>query len=42
MSFDEYGDISGPFRLWRVEDGEVVTTGEMTAEEVAAIRAETD
>ena len=37
--FDENGDISGPFRLWRIEGGEVVTTGEMTADEVAAIGA---
>lgn len=40
VSFDEWGDISGPFRLWRIENGEVVTTGEMTADEVAALRAE--
>src|SRR3712207_3082246 len=26
VQFDEYGDITGPFRLWRIKDGEVVTT----------------
>ena len=40
VSFDEYGDISGPFRLWRIEDGEVVTTGQMAAEQVDALKAE--
>jgi ABC-type branched-subunit amino acid transport system substrate-binding protein len=39
VSFDEYGDISGPFRLWRIEGGEIVTAGELSAEEVAEIRA---
>mgnify|MGYP001037428788 CR=1 FL=1 len=37
VQFDDNGDITGPFRLWRVQDGEVVTTGEMSAEDVAAI-----
>lgn len=37
--FDQYGDISGPFRLWRIQDGQVTTTGEMTADQVAAIGA---
>ena len=41
VSFDEFGDITGPFRLWRIEDGVVTTTGEMSAEEVGAIKAET-
>ena len=40
VSFDEFGDITGPFRLWRIEDGVVTTTGEMSAEEVGAIKAE--
>ena len=30
VTFDEYGDITGPFRLWRIKDGEVTTVGEMT------------
>ncbi|WP_227268811.1 ABC transporter substrate-binding protein [Roseobacter weihaiensis] len=35
VSFDEVGDISGPFRLWKIEDGGIVTTGQMTTEDVA-------
>lgn len=38
VTFDEFGDITGPFRLWRIQDGEVVTVGEMTADDVAAIK----
>ncbi len=38
VSFDENGDITGPFRLWRIENGEVTTTGEISAEEVADIK----
>ena len=30
VNFDKNGDITGPFRLWKIENGEVVTTGEMT------------
>src|SRR5215216_3441465 len=30
ISFDEFGDITGPFRLWRIQNGEVTTVGEMT------------
>nr|WP_306886282.1 ABC transporter substrate-binding protein [Amorphus orientalis] len=40
VTFDQYGDITGPFRLWRIEDGEVVTTGQMTAAEVTKIKAD--
>lgn len=36
VAFDEVGDISGPFRLWQIEGGEVKTTGQMTTEDVAA------
>jgi len=39
VAFDENGDISGPFRLWQIKGGEVVTTGEMTVEDVAAAKA---
>lgn len=39
VSFDEYGDISGPFRLWQITNGEVETAGQMTAEDVAAVKA---
>ncbi|WP_119304355.1 ABC transporter substrate-binding protein [Dongia deserti] len=39
IAFDQYGDITGPFRLWRIKDGEVTTVGEMSAEEVGKIKA---
>jgi ABC-type branched-subunit amino acid transport system substrate-binding protein len=39
VSFDQYGDITGPFRLWRVQNGEVVTVGEMTTTDVDALKA---
>ncbi len=34
VSFDQYGDITGPFRLWKIKDGKVETTGEMTTDQV--------
>jgi len=37
--FDQYGDITGPFRLWRIKDGEVTTVGEMSADVVGKIKA---
>ena len=37
--FDHNGDISGPFRLWRITGGVVTTVGERSAEEVRALRA---
>ena len=40
VSFDQYGDITGPFRLWRISDGAVTTVGEMSADEVEKIKAE--
>jgi len=39
VSFDKYGDISGPFRLWQIKAGEVVTNGQMTAADVAEVKA---
>ena len=39
VQFDKYGDITGPFRLWRIKDGEVVTTGEMSAADVDQLKA---
>ena len=39
VAFDQYGDISGPFRLWQIKGGEVVTNGQMTAEDVAGVKA---
>lgn len=41
VSFDKNGDITGPFRLWRIQKGEVTTTGEMSAEEVGKIKSGT-
>jgi branched-chain amino acid transport system substrate-binding protein len=40
IAFDQYGDITGPFRLWRIKDGQVTTVGEMSADEVGKIKAE--
>ncbi len=40
ISFDQYGDITGPFRIWRIENGEVKTAGEMSADEVMKIKSQ--
>jgi branched-chain amino acid transport system substrate-binding protein len=40
VQFDKNGDITGPFRLWRIKDGAVVTSGEVTTGEVDALLAE--
>jgi ABC-type branched-subunit amino acid transport system substrate-binding protein len=40
VQFDQYGDITGPFRLWRIQNGQVTTLGEMSAAEVDAIKAQ--
>jgi branched-chain amino acid transport system substrate-binding protein len=39
IQFDQYGDISGPFRTWKIVNGRVETVGQMTAEEVQAVEA---
>jgi branched-chain amino acid transport system substrate-binding protein len=39
VQFDQYGDITGPFRLWKISNGEVTTVGEMSAADVDAIKA---
>jgi ABC-type branched-subunit amino acid transport system substrate-binding protein len=39
VTFDQYGDITGPFRLWKITNGEVATTGELSAADVDAIKA---
>ena len=39
VEFDRNGDIVGPFRLWRITNGEVTTTGQMSAEEVQGVQA---
>ena len=40
VNFDQYGDISGPFRLWQIKDGVVTTVGEMTAADVDTVKAQ--
>ncbi|QRM34533.1 ABC transporter substrate-binding protein [Microvirga sp. VF16] len=39
VTFDQYGDITGPFRLWRIQNGEVTTIGQMGVDEVDTIKA---
>ncbi|HVO00852.1 MAG TPA: ABC transporter substrate-binding protein [Candidatus Cybelea sp.] len=39
VQFDQYGDITGPFRLWKITNGQVATVGQMTSADVAAIKA---
>lgn len=39
VSFDQYGDITGPFRLWRIQKGEITTVGEMSTADVDAVKA---
>lgn len=39
VAFDENGDITGPFRLWRIQDGEITTLGQISAEEVGEIKS---
>ena len=38
IAFDQYGDITGPFRLWQIKDGQVTTIGEMSADDVGKIK----
>jgi len=40
IRFDQYGDITGPFRLWQIKGGEVVTRGQLTTADVDRVRAE--
>jgi branched-chain amino acid transport system substrate-binding protein len=39
VTFDQYGDITGPFRLWKITNGAVTTVGEMSSADVDAIKA---
>ncbi len=39
VQFDKYGDIAGPFRTWKIMNGEVVTVGQISAEDVQSIQA---
>ena len=38
VSFDQYGDITGPFRLWKIADGKVATDGQLSMEDIAALK----
>lgn len=40
VSFDQYGDITGPFRLWKIADGKVATDGQMSMDDVAKLQAQ--
>jgi branched-chain amino acid transport system substrate-binding protein len=39
VAFDAFGDISGPFRLWRISGGAVTTIGEMGVDDVGSLKA---
>src|SRR5271155_3978608 len=39
VAFDQFGDITGPFRLWKITDGKVTTVGEMSTDDVNALKA---
>lgn len=39
VSFDKNGDIVGPFRTWKLVNGEVTTVGQMSTEDVQAVQA---
>ena len=39
ISFDQYGDITGPFRLWKITNGKVTTVGTMSADDVDKLKA---
>ena len=39
VQFDRNGDIVGPFRTWRITNGEVTTVGQMSMEDVQAVQA---
>jgi ABC-type branched-subunit amino acid transport system substrate-binding protein len=39
VQFDKNGDIAGPFRTWRITNGEVTTVGQISTEDVQAIQA---
>ena len=40
VAFDKYGDITGPFRLWKITDGKVTTDGEMSTDDVNKLQAQ--
>jgi branched-chain amino acid transport system substrate-binding protein len=38
VEFDQNGDITGPFRKWRIQNGEITTVGQMTTDEVQDVQ----
>jgi ABC-type branched-subunit amino acid transport system substrate-binding protein len=38
VEFDQHGDITGPFRKWRIQNGEITTVGQMSTDEVQAVQ----
>lgn len=40
ISFDQYGDITGPFREWQIVDGKVTTKGQLSTADVDKLRAQ--
>ena len=40
IHFDQYGDITGPFRLWQIKAGQVVTKGTLSTADVDKLRAQ--
>jgi len=38
VTFDANGDITGPFRKWRITEGNIVTVGEMSTNEVQDVQ----
>ena len=38
VTFDANGDITGPFRKWRIQDGTITTVGEMSTQEVQEVQ----
>jgi branched-chain amino acid transport system substrate-binding protein len=39
VTFDDVGDITGPFRLWRIQNGEVTTVGQMSTADIDKVKA---
>ena len=38
VAFDKNGDIVGPFRTWRIANGEITTINQMSMEDVQAVQ----
>jgi branched-chain amino acid transport system substrate-binding protein len=39
VQFDQFGDITGPFRKWAIRNGEITTAGQMGIDEVREVQA---